>query len=446
MIKVTKGLDLPIQGKPDARIDGHRPAKRVAVLGEEHKGMKPTMLVEEGDRVRKGQPLFADKKTPGVVHTAPAAGVVEAIHRGDRRVLQSVVIAVEGEQDCTLPLPETLDRASLQQLLLDSGLWTALRTRPFSRVPAPDSQPVALFVNAMDTQPLAADPDLVISEQMDAFRHGLEALTLLTDGKVHLCHDNRGRFKGRLLEQPITGVDSHQFVGPHPAGLVGTHIHALSPVSLSKTVWHIGYQDVIAIGKLVQTGELYTDRVIALTGPQVAQPRLLRTQLGADVHSITDGELKEGNNRIVSGSILSGHNAHGPHGFLGRFHNQVTVLQEGYNHRSFGWIGQGRKRFSLYRSITTLLARPKQFPMTTDSGGINRPIIAYGRFDDLSPLDLEPALLLRDLVARDTDEAQLLGALELDEEDVALFTFACPGKYDYGAELRVCLDLIEKEG
>ncbi len=444
MIKIEKGLDIPISGQPDPSLDGHRAAQFVAVLGEEHKGMKPSMLVEVGDRVKKGQPLFQDKKRPGVTHTAPAAGRIHAIHRGEKRVLQSVVIAVDGDDAIHFSRPSALSRDSVQALLLESGLWTALRTRPFSRVPEPGSAPAALFVSAMDTAPLAADPRPIIELEMAAFRYGLEVLTQLSDGPLYLCHD--GGAQGPLLEPAISGVECHGFSGPHPAGLVGTHIHALKPVSLERQVWHIGYQDVIAVGKLFQTGELYTDRVVALTGPQVARPRLVRTRLGADIASLTDGELLEGNNRVLSGSILSSHHATGPHGFLGRFHNQVTVLQEGYNRRSFGWIGQGRKRFSLYRSITTLLSRPKQFDMTTDSGGINRPIIAYGRFDDLSPLDLEPTLLLRDLVARDTDEAQLLGALELDEEDVALFTFACPGKYDYGAELRACLDLIEKEG
>ncbi|GAA5194859.1 Na(+)-translocating NADH-quinone reductase subunit A [Ferrimonas gelatinilytica] len=435
-------MDIPIIGQPDPSLDGHRSPQFVGVLGEEHKGMKPSMLVEVGDWVKKGQGLFQDKKRPGVTHTAPAAGRIHAIHRGDRRVLQSVVIAVEGDDAIHFSPPSQLNRDSIQHLLQESGLWTALRTRPFSRVPEPGSVPAGIFVSVMDTAPLAADPRLIIAPEMAAFRYGLELLTHLTDGAVYLCHGG----EGPVLESAIEGVECHGFFGPHPAGLVGTHIHKLLPVSLQRQVWHIGYQDVIAVGKLFKTGELYTDRVIALTGPQVARPRLIHTCLGADIASITEGELIEGNNRVLSGSILSSHHATGPHGFLGRFHNQVTVLKEGYNRRSFGWIGQGRKRFSLYRSITTLLSRPKAYDMTTDSGGINRPIMAYGRFDDLSPLDLEPTLLLRDLVTRDTDEAQLLGALELDEEDLALFTFACPGKYDYGAELRACLDLIEKEG
>lgn len=449
VITIKKGLDLPISGEPRQIIEpGNRPSQ-VALLGEEYVGLKPTMLVEVGDKVKKGQPLFEDKKTKGVLFTAPASGEIVAIHRGERRVLQSVVIRCNGldaDEQIRFDIHDDLQALStdvVKDQLVKSGMWTALRTRPFSRVPALDSKPAGIFVTAMDTNPLAADPRLIIAEQVDAFKAGLAVLSHLTEGKVYLCQD-----KGEaLVSADLPKVEVRRFTGVHPAGLVGTHIHFTLPVSIERQVWHIGYQDVIAYGKLFQTGELYTDRVVALGGPSVLNPRLLRTQLGAELSALVADEVKPGNNRVVSGSVLSGHTAQGVHDFLGRFHNQVSVLAEDAQHQVLPWVRGGSDKFSITRAVTSrLFGLTKSFEFTTHQGGSQRAMMAFGQLDRVMPLDILPTLLVRDLVVRDTDEAQALGALELDEEDLALCTFVCPGKYDFGKELRACLDVIEREG
>ncbi|MGL6122268.1 MAG: Na(+)-translocating NADH-quinone reductase subunit A [Shewanella sp.] len=450
IVTIKKGLNLPIAGEPRQVIELGAKPSQVAVLGEEFVGLKPTMLVEEGDWVQKGQALFEDKKTPGVLFTAPASGQIVAINRGERRILQSVVIRCDdGEnrdgqisfdihQDIT-----HLPRATVQAQLVKSGLWTALRTRPFSRVPALDSTPAGIFVTAIDTNPLAADPRLIIAEQTEAFTVGLMLLSRLTEGKVYLCQD-----KGEaMVKEPLPQVEVRRFDGVHPAGLVGTHIHFTLPVSIARQVWHIGYQDVIAYGKLFQTGELYTDRIVALGGPSTLNPRLLRTQLGAQLSSLVSDEIKPGDHRVVSGSVLSGHTAAGAHDFLGRFHNQVSVLVEDDQHHVLAWVRGGSNKFSMTRAVTSgLFGASKLFEFTTHQGGSQRAMMAFGQLDRVMPLDILPTLLVRDLVVRDTDEAQALGALELDEEDLALCTFVCPGKYDFGKELRACLDVIEREG
>ncbi|MDI5830814.1 Na(+)-translocating NADH-quinone reductase subunit A [Shewanella xiamenensis] len=449
VITIKKGLDLPISGEPRPIIEpGNRPSQ-VALLGEEYVGLKPTMLVEVGDKVKKGQPLFEDKKTKGVLFTAPASGEIVAINRGERRVLQSVVIRCNGldaDEQIRFDIHTDLQALSaevVQAQLVNSGLWTALRTRPFSRVPALDAKPAGIFVTAMDTNPLAADPRLIIAEQRDAFKAGLAVLSHLTEGKVYLCQD-----KGEaLVGNDLPKVEVRRFAGVHPAGLAGTHIHFTLPVSIERQVWHIGYQDVIAYGKLFQTGELYTDRVVALGGPSVLNPRLLRTQLGAELSALVADEIKPGNNRVVSGSVLSGHTAQGVHDFLGRFHNQVSVLAEDAQHQVLPWVRGGSDKFSITRAVTSrLFGLTKSFEFTTHQGGSQRAMMAFGQLDRVMPLDILPTLLVRDLVVRDTDEAQALGALELDEEDLALCTFVCPGKYDFGKELRACLDVIEREG
>jgi len=447
MFRIRKGLDLPISGVPEQHVTTGASIHHVAIVGDDYVGMRPAMLVQEGDRVIKGQALFEDKKNPGVMFTAPASGTVVAIHRGERRVLQSVVIQIEGDEkrefarfdDADLA---TLSREAVQAQLLESGLWTALRTRPFSKTPVPGTVPAAIFVTAIDTNPLSADPQPVILAERKAFDAGLTVLTRLTPGKVHVCQASGGKLGGH----PQGQVAFNEFAGPHPAGLVGTHIHFLEPVSLTKQVWHLNYQDVIAIGKLFTTGELCAERIIAIGGPQATQPRLVRTLLGADLTALLAGETKEGENRIISGSVLSGRHATGPMAWLGRFHLQVSVVLEGREKELFGWVLPGAEKYSVTRTTLGHFLRRKLFNFSTSTNGGERAMVPIGNYERVMPLDILPTVLLRDLLAGDTDGAQALGCLELDEEDLALCTYVCPGKYEYGPVLREVLTRIEQEG
>ena len=438
---------MPISGIPDQQISPCPMPRHVALLGDDYVGMRPTMLVQEGDSVIKGQPLFEDKKNPGVFFTAPASGTVVAINRGERRVLQSVVIRIEGEGEREFTRHDatalaTLTREAVQSQLLESGLWTAFRTRPFSKTPVPGTVPAAIFVTAMDTNPLCADPQPLILAQRQAFDAGLTLLTRLTEGKVHVCQASGGKLGGH----PQGQVTFNTFAGPHPAGLVGTHIHFLEAVSLTKQVWHLNYQDVIAIGKLFTTGQLCTERVIALGGPQMRHPRLVRTCLGADINELLVDETLEGENRHISGSVLSGRHAVGVQAYLGRFHLQVSVVKEGRDKELFGWVMPGKEKFSITRTTLGHFLRNKLFNFSTDTNGGERAMVPIGNYERVMPLDILPTVLLRDLLAGDTDGAQALGCLELDEEDLALCTYVCPGKYEYGPVLREVLTRIEQEG
>ncbi len=446
MITIKKGLDLPISGSPAQVINDGCAIKKVALLGEEYVGMRPTMHARVGDEVKKGQILFEDKKNPGVVFTSPASGKVVEVNRGAKRVFQSMVIEVSGSEQVTFNRFDKNQLISLEPLvirkqLIDSGMWTALRTRPFSKVPSIDATTQAIFVTAMDTNPLAVDPAVVINQQPEAFIAGLNVLSRLTDGKVFVC--KRGQSLPRS-EQP--NIEEHVFCGPHPAGLAGTHMHYLYPVNMEHVAWSINYQDVIAFGQLFLTGELYTDRVISLGGPAVNHPRLIRTRLGASIDELIDGEIIPGEIRAISGSVLSGSKASGPHAYLGRYHLQVSVLREGREKELFGWVMPGKNKFSVTKSFLSHLFKGQLFNMTTAVNGGERAMVPIGSYEKVVPLDMEPTLLLRDLCAGDTDSAQRLGVLELDEEDLALCTYVCPGKYEFGALLRRCLDTIEKEG
>ncbi|AWW53096.1 Na(+)-translocating NADH-quinone reductase subunit A [Pasteurella multocida] len=446
MITIKKGLNLPISGSPEQVIRDGNAITEVALLGEEYVGMRPSMKVREGDVVKKGQVLFEDKKNPGVVFTAPASGTVTAIHRGAKRVLQSVVIKIEGNEQITFEKYTTeqlnqLTSEQVRQNLQTSGLWTALRTRPFSKVPAVDATPVSIFVNAMDTNPLCADPQVIVQQSTQAFEAGLTVLSRLHEGKVYLCK----AANASIPSPSIANLDVKEFAGPHPAGLSGTHIHFIDPVSATKFVWYINYQDVIAVGKLFTTGELDVSRVVSLAGPQVKNPRLVRTVLGANLSQLTANEVKDGENRVISDSVLSGAKAAGPVDYLGRYALQVSVLEEGREKEFLGWIMPGANKYSLSRTVLGHFSK-KLFNFTTALNGGERAMVPIGAYERVMPLDIIPTLLLRDLAAGDTDSAQALGCLELDEEDLALCTFVCPGKNEYGPLLRQALDKIEKEG
>ncbi|MCL1078864.1 Na(+)-translocating NADH-quinone reductase subunit A [Parashewanella spongiae] len=444
MITIKKGLELPIAGGPEQVIHNGPAIKQVATLGEEYIGLRPTMKIKVGDKVKKGQVIFEDKKNPGVKYTASASGTVTEINRGAKRVLQSVVINVEGDDAVTFDKYDTaqldnLDSAKVRENLIESGLWTALRTRPFSKVPAVDSNAAGIFVTAIDTQPLAADPVVIINEHKDDFANGLKLLAQLTDGKVFLC-------KAPGADIPSANAQVEEFGGIHPAGLVGTHIHNLLPASANRVVWHIGYQDVIAMGQLFTTGTLNVNRVIAVGGPKALKPRLLRIVLGANTAELMAKEIQEGNVRLISGSVLNGRTAMGPHAYLGRYHQQVSVVEEGTEQEFFGWAMPGAKKFSATRAFLAHLSPSRLFSLTTSTGGSDRSMVPIGLYERVMPLDILPTMLLRDLISGDNDGAASLGALELDEEDLSLCTFVCPGKYDYGTYLRDCLDTIEREG
>lgn len=445
-IRIKKGLDIPLQGAPEQVIDDGPAVSSVALLGPDVNDLKPGMLVREGERVKAGQPLFTDKDNPGVHFTAPGAGEVTAINRGERRVLQSVVIRLDGDD------AESFDRYDAERLgslsgddvrrnLLASGLWASLRTRPYSKVPAPASTPRAIFVTAIDTNPLAADPAVVIESDANAFRHGLEIVAKLTDGPVYLCTAADAGIHCPRDEQ----FRHAEFEGPHPAGLVGTHIHFLDPVSEAKVVWHIGYQDVMAVGRLFTTGRLPTERVVALGGPLVTRPRLLRTRIGAHTSDLIRGETSKQKLRVVSGSVLSGHRAAGWAAYLGRYDRQLVVLEEGSPREFLSFMRLGLGRYSATRSFAGKLFG-RDFTFTSSQNGSPRAMVSIGSFEQVMPLDILPTPLLKSLIVRDTDGARGLGCLELDEEDLALCSFVCNGKYEYGPHLRNTLREIEVNG
>jgi len=450
MIKIKKGLDIPIYGTPAEVIVDSKKSRSVAILGNDYVGMKPTMLVEEGEQVKLGQPLFEDKKNPGVLFTSPAGGKVESINRGERRALQSVVIEVnqnEEEVGFDLFTEEQINEISpdsIRKQLITSGLWTSFRTRPYSKIPSIDSLPSNIFISALDTEPLSPDPISIISVDKEYFEFGILVLKKLVDCFIHISVED----KSKLFLDECEQLKIHEFSGPHPAGLVGTQMHFISPASLSNINWTIGYQDVTAIGKLFKTGRLSVDRYISLAGPQVIEPTYVKTRLGACTDELTAGELTQRENRVISGSVISGREAIGPYAYLGRYHNQISVVAEpNSKDREFmNWLTPGPRKFSKIPLFLSSILPKKTFKFKALMNGSDRPIIPIGVYEEVLPLNVLPAMLLRNVVLMDTEKIQALGGLELDEEDLSLCSYVCPGKYDFGSLLRAGLNKIEVEG
>jgi Na+-transporting NADH:ubiquinone oxidoreductase subunit A len=444
---IKEGLDLPITGGPKQIIEKGNKIKSVAILGKDYVGLKPKMMVAEGDTVKLGQVLFTDKQNPGVNFTSPGAGMVKSINRGAKRVLESVVIELKGTAQISFTQYAKKDLATLtadqiKENLLKSGLWVSFLTRPYGKIPAIDAKPRSIFVTAIDTRPLAADPAVIIKEKEAEFSTGLAIVAKLTEGKTYLC---------KATGAEVVSADSVQveeFSGPHPAGLPSTHIHFIDPVHTENEVWHIDYQAVIAIGELFATGKLNVNRVVSLAGPTVKNPRLLETRVGANTHDLVAEELEEGESRVISGSVLYGHEAVNSFAYLGCYSNQISVLKEGRDRELFGWIVAGKNKYSAMNIYTSSKDRKNNrlFPLTTDKNGSNRAIVPVGVYESVMPMDILSTPLLKALVIGDTDQAQLLGGLELVEEDVSLFTFVDPGKHDFAPVLRANLTKIEKEG
>ena len=446
MFRIKKGLDIPLDGVPRQEIHDGKPIEKVALLGGDYVGMRPSMEVKVGDRVATGQKVFSCKKTPGVVYTSPASGKVVEINRGERRAFQSLVVARDGDDHVefsafTSRSPDALTASEIRNLLVESGTWTAIRTRPYSKVPDIEGKPRSLFVTATDTNPLAPKPELIIENARADFDAGLTVLSRLMEGaKVYLCSEKD------LSPPELSNLESRYFTGKHPAGLAGTHIHFVDPVGSGKTVWTIGYQDVIAIGRLFKTGKLLCDRVVSLAGPSATDPRVVKTRAGVDLAALCEGESEGGDIRIVSGSVLNGTRAAGPLGYLGRYHNQVTLLGEDSARHFLGWHMPGLDKFSAKRTFASSLFGSERFGLGTNTHGSPRAMVPVGSYERVMPLDILPTQLLRGLMTGDTEASSQLGCLELDEEDLGLCTFVDPGKNDFGVMLRDVLTTIEREG
>jgi Na+-transporting NADH:ubiquinone oxidoreductase subunit A len=358
-----------------------------------------------------------------------------------------MVIELEGNEEVTFNSYSESEIPSLnidlvKSQLLDSGLWTALRERPFSKVANPEINPKAIFITALDSNPLAPSIEKVLEGREAGFKNGVRVLSKLTEGNLFLCKEEGSK----IPEPQVHNLTVQEFSGVHPKGLAGTHIHYLSPVSRNSKVWYINAQDVAAIGELFTTGKINVNRIISLGGPALKNPRYLKTRIGASLSELTSDELSAKECRIISGSVLHGRKSTETENYLGRYHQQISVIEEHSERDFLGWVVPTSKLFSLKKVLLSSLTPKKKFGFTSALNGGERAIVPSGSYEQVMPLDVLPTFLLRSLAVDDIEEAEKLGCLELDEEDLALCTFVCPSKIDHGVNLRKNLNLIDKEG
>jgi len=445
VIRLRKGLNIKLAGKAEKILLPETAVDRFGVRFADFPGLTARLEVREGDRVMAGTALFHDKSYPEIKYVSPVSGVVREIIRGDKRVLTEIVIDRDGDHrvDFGVANPLKLSREAVTERLLTSGMWPVLRQRPYHIVARPGTVPRAVFISAFDTAPLAPDIDFIMANvHGNHLQTGINVLSRLTDGKIHLSQEAGG---SRVAEvKNLTGVEFHEFSGPHPAGNVGIQIHHIEPVSKGEVVWTVDLQDVVALGRLFDTGLYDRERIIALAGSGVLHPKYHRITPGASVSGILKANLGEGNHRVISGNVLTGKRI-AADGSFGFYDNMVTVLPEGDYHELFGWATPGLKKFSYWRSFVSKLLPRKEYEMDTNLHGGHRAFVMTGHYENVLPMDIYPIYLIKAIMAGDVEQMENLGIYEVAEEDFALCEYIDPSKSELQEIIRSGINLMIKE-
>ncbi len=447
VIKIKKGLDIKMNGQAEKIYVKAPRAKTFAVKPVDFHGLTPKIIPKLCDPVKIGTPIFYDKYNPLVKFTSPVSGILLSINRGERRRIIEVVVEDDGKDTHETFLqgnPADLTRDQIVENLLNSGLWPAIRQRPYTVIARPNTQPKSIFISAFDTSPLAPEYDFLLKDMEEEFQWGVNVLGKLTEGKVHLNLD--GRYPSIRTLASIKGVEINRFKGPHPAGNVGVQIHNLDPINKGDIVWVVQPQDVVAIGRLFKTGMYDPSVVVALTGSRVKDPVYFKTIRGAEVAPMLENKLMEGENRVISGNVLNGRQIDPEKGHVGFSDSQITVIPEGNYYEMFGWMLPGLKKFSNARSFASRwLAPHKHFDLDTNIHGGERAFVMTGEYEKVVPMDIYPVQLLKAILVNDIDKMEQLGIYEVDEEDLALCEVICTSKIAVTKILRDGLRTLRKE-
>ncbi len=447
VIKIKKGLDIKMNGQAEKIYVKAPRAKTFAIKPTDWHGLTPKIIPILCDTVKVGTPIFYDKYHPEIKFTSPVSGILLSINRGERRRITEVVVEDDGKDTPESFLqgdPAKLTREQIVENLLESGLWPMIRQRPYSVIARPDSKPKSIFISAFDTSPLAPDYDFLLKDLEEEFQWGINVLRQLTEGKVHLNLD--GRYPSIRTLSNIEGVEINRFKGPHPAGNVGIQIHKLDPINKGDLIWTVKPQDVVAIGRLFKNGKYDPSVVIALTGSQVEKPQYYKTIRGAAIAPLLENQMKEGENRVISGSVLQGRQVDPVEGYVGFLDSQVTVIPEGNYYEMFGWILPGFKKLSVSRSFASKwLAPNRKFHVDTNLHGGQRAFVMTGEYEKVLPMDIYPMQLLKSILVNDIDKMEQLGIYEVDEEDFALCEFVCTSKTPVTNIIRDGLRSLRKE-
>jgi Na+-transporting NADH:ubiquinone oxidoreductase subunit A len=445
VIKIRKGLDIKLKGTAEKIISQAEPASTFATKPIDFPGITPKLAARPDDKVKAGSVLFFDKLRPEIKFTSPVSGVVKAVNRGERRRILEVVVEADGKGesiDFKAGDPDAMSVEEVRQKILDSGLWPAIRQRPYAVIARPETEPKAIFISGFNTSPLAPDMDFVVKGQNEEFQTGINVLKKLTRGEVHLSLNSS--YPPSDVFTGAKGLKTHYFRGPHPAGLPGIQIHHIDPVEKGDTAWYVGPQEVIMIGRLFATGKYDATKIIALTGSEVIKPRYYKVMGGASIESLVRDNINEGNQRYISGNALTGTRIN-KIGYLSYYDSQLTILPEGDHFEMFGWIAPGFKKYSISHSFPTWLSPGKEYRIDTNLKGGVRPFVLTGEYEKVLPMDIYPMQLLKAILVDDIEKMEALGIYEVGEEDFALCEFICPSKIEIQSIVRQGIDLMIKE-
>lgn len=429
-ITINKGLDLRLAGAaPDVRLDFVLP-ETFHIRPSDFRWLKPKLLVQAGDRVDIGSPLFHDKADERVVIVSPIAGTVQEIVRGEKRVIEEITIArdVDAPTERAILFDPPADGESIRKLLLQNGLWPCLRQRPYSTIPDSNSKPKSVFIPCFDSNPLAPDFHVLMRGKDEDFRYGIQMLQLAADNvPVHLCM--REGADNKLFES-VENVQKHYFSGPHPAGNIGTQIHHIDPIDKGETVWFLDPQDVARIGRFFSRHVLQFDKTAVLTGPVVKNTGYFDTIYGADLSALLNDNITQENVRVISGSVLNGSKL-GKSPTLAFQDRQITVIAEGGHREIIGWLLPGLKKWSLSHTFLAWLTPKRTYDVNTSLHGGRRTVMMTDVYDKVFPFDLMPLQLLKACEIKDIEQMEALGIYEVDSEDFALCELVCPSKKEW---------------
>jgi Na+-transporting NADH:ubiquinone oxidoreductase subunit A len=448
VVKLNRGLDIKLVGRAEKKLTDAPQPETFALKPSDFMGLQRAKnLVNEGDKVKSGTPLFYDKKHPKVKFVAPVSGEVVEVKRGEKRRLLQITILADRQPEYTeFPRYSAsqingLSREAIVDALTESGTFVNFIQRPYAILADPADTPKNIFISGFDSSPLAPAYDFIFQGQEQYFLAGLQILTKLTPGKVHL--GIRGDAEVPPVFAQVKGIEVNKFSGPHPAGNVGVQIHHISPVNKGDTVWTINPYGVIQIGKLFLEGRYDASKIIAVAGSEVKNPSYYKTYIGANIKRFIENNVKSNNVRYISGNVLTGEKTEAD-GYLGFYHNMLTVIPEGNYSEFLGWITPDPKKYSFHKAfgLLSFLSPKKEFVLDTNLHGEERPFVQTGAMEKVLPMDIYPVVLLKAILANDYDAMEALGIYEVAEEDFALCEFIDVSKNDVQAMIREGIDLM----
>ncbi|MBN1118208.1 MAG: Na(+)-translocating NADH-quinone reductase subunit A [Bacteroidales bacterium] len=445
VIKIKKGLDINLKGKAEKVYIKADPSKTYAVKPTDFTGVTPKLAVEAGATVKAGTPLFYNKYKPEIKFTSPVSGKVLEVNRGERRMILEIIVESDGKfesEDFKVSSPAEMNRESIVKTLLDSGLWPAIKQRPYSVIANPADTPKAIFISAFDSAPLGVDYDFILQDSAKEFQAGIDVLSKLTEGKIHVGVN--GKYPVSPVIQNTKNIQINLFKGPHPAGNVGVQIHHIDPVNKGEVVWVVEPQKVVTIGRLFLTGKYNASKIVALGGSEVKKPRYYKVYEGTNISCLTDNNVNEGDLRFISGNALNGTRI-SQDGFLGFYDSLLTVIPEGNKYEFMGWIAPGFKKYSFSRTFFSWLMPNREYIIDSNLHGGRRALMITGKFEQVFPMDIYPMQLIKAIIIEDIDLMENLGIYEVAEEDFALCEFIDTSKTDIQSIVRKGLDIMIKE-